>query len=74
MKKIKFELIEEENIPYHPQHVVAEISLGGDLLEDYLVAFKAFLIACSFTEDLVETIQTEEQFYLNQNKDLTDKE
>lgn len=75
MKKINFELSEEPNLSfYDTQHVMAEISLSGELIDDYLQAFKAFLIACGFTEELVSTIQTEEQFYLNQNKDLTNEE
>jgi len=81
MKKIKFELTEESLSFCDPQHVIAEIFLNGETIGDYLQAFKAFLIACSFTEDLIATIQTEEQFYLNMSesyrdsqKDLTDSE
>jgi len=74
MKKIKFELTEEPLSFCDPQHFIAEISLNGEQIEDYLQAFKAFLIACSFTEETVSTIQTEEQFYLDTQKDLTDSE
>jgi len=74
MKKIRFELFEEDIPFYDAQHVIADISLGGDSIDDYLQAFKAFLIACGFAEGLVATIQTEEEFYLNSQKDLTDNE
>ena len=52
MDTIKFELNTETDY-----RVVAEISLNGVSIDDYLIAFKAFLIACSFTEQTVEEIQ-----------------
>jgi hypothetical protein len=76
MKKIKFELYDDEDHKWgeHYKPVFLDVSLNGEIIDDYLVAFKAFLIACSFTEDTISTIQTEEQFYLNNQKDLTDSE
>lgn len=67
MKKIKFELTESDiGITFlDTQHVIAEISLNGETIEDYLVAFKAFLVACSFTEELVSDIVTREQAFLD---------
>jgi len=52
MDTIKFELNTDTDY-----RVVAEISLNGVSIDDYLIAFKAFLIACSFTEQTVEEIQ-----------------
>ena len=74
MKTIKFELDEETLFFCYPQHVIAETSLNGETVEDYLQAFKAFLIACGFAEETVSTIKTEEQFYLDSQKDLTDSD
>jgi hypothetical protein len=73
MKRIKFELFDDEDHKWgeNYQPVIAEISLNGETLDNYLVAFKAFLIACTFTEETISTIQTEEQFYLDLGKDLT---
>ena len=72
MKTVKFELTDNDKMPfYNAQHVTAEISLNGDTVDDYLQAFKAFLMACGFAEETITTIQTEEQFYLNAEKDLT---
>lgn len=67
MKKIKFELTESDTgITFlDTQHVIAEISLNGDSLEDYLVAFKSFLIACSWTEGSISEITTREQAFLD---------
>jgi hypothetical protein len=63
MKKIKFELNETADISFvESQHVELETSLNGESIEDYLLAFKAFLIACSWTEDSVKTIDTYENF------------
>jgi len=52
MDTIKFELKTDIG-----QHTVVDVSLGGVTIEDYLVAFKAFLIASGFGEGLVEEIQ-----------------
>ena len=52
MDTIKFELKTDIG-----QHTVVDVSLGGVTIEDYLVAFKAFLIASGFGESLVEEIQ-----------------
>lgn len=73
MKTIKFEMTDKDPASFHnPIHAYyAEISLGGDRLEDYLQAFKAFLVTCSFTEETISEIQTKEQFYLDSQKDLT---
>lgn len=78
MKKIKFELTEDYNVFHNSQHVILETSLSGDMLEDYVQAFKAFLIACTFTEDLVAEVTTKEQAILdwqeeNKNCHLTDE-
>ncbi len=73
MKKIKFELIEENNISFlDNQHVIADISLNGDTISDYLQAFKAFLIACSFTEETISEITTKEQAFLDFQEDFKD--
>jgi hypothetical protein len=67
MKKIKFELTENDTgITFlDAQHVIAEISLNGESIEDYLVAFKSFLIACGFVEETVSEIITREQAFLD---------
>jgi len=52
MDIIKFELKTDIG-----QHVLMDVSLAGVSIDDYLVAFKAFLIACGFGEGLVEEIQ-----------------
>ena len=52
MDTIKFELKTDIG-----QHVLMDVSLSGVSIDDYLVAFKAFLIACGFGEGLVEEIQ-----------------
>lgn len=71
MKKIKFELIEENNVTFlDNQHVIADISLNGDSIDDYLQAFKAFLVACSFTEGTVSEIITKEQAFLDSLDDF----
>jgi len=76
MKKIKFELYDDEDHKWEEYYkpVILDVSLNGEIIDDYLVAFKAFLIACGFVEETVSTIQTEEQFYLDAQKDLTDSE
>jgi hypothetical protein len=74
MKTIKFKLDEEPLVGCDHVCVVVETSLNGEQIEDYLQAFKSFLFACGFTEDTISTIQTEEQFYLNTRKDLTNTE
>ena len=53
MDVIKFEL----KTAIGQQHTLMEASLGGSTIEDYLVAFKAFLIACGYGEQTVEEIQ-----------------
>lgn len=63
MKTIKFEL--EDDDGFCPQFCSAKISLNGDGIEDYLVAFKSFLMACSFTEETISEITTKEQAYLD---------
>ena len=65
MDTIKFELNTETDY-----RVVAEISLNGVSIDDYLIAFKAFLIACSFTEQTVEEIQMMEnaRFIINREQ------
>lgn len=77
MKTIKFELDEEPVSFCNPQHVIAEISLSGDEINDYLQAFKAFLIACGFAESTVSEITTKEEAILDwqeENTHLTDCE
>jgi hypothetical protein len=78
MKKIKFELTEDDDLPFFDkQHYFAEVSLSGDTLEDYLQAFKAFLVVCGFTEDLVSEVVTKEQAIIEwqeENAHLTDYE
>jgi len=72
--KIKFELIDDSKI--EPQTGEVEVLLLGDDIESYLIAFKSFLIACGFTEELVSEIQTLENAYYKfeekrKNKDFS---
>ena len=53
MDVIKFEL----KTDIGQQHTLMEASLGGSTIEDSLVAFKAFLIACGFSASTIEEIQ-----------------
>ncbi len=74
MKRIKFELMDDKNNCF-PEYMYAEIALLGDGIEDYLQAFKSFLIACSFTEETVSEITTKEEAFFsfqNENSPLTD--
>ena len=64
---------------YH--YIVAEFKKNqqfkissSKIFDDYLQAFKAFLMACGFAEETITTIQTEEQFCLNAEKGLTARE
>jgi len=52
MDVIKFELKTETG-----QHILMGVSLADVFIDDYLVAFKAFLIACGFSASTIEEIQ-----------------
>jgi len=70
--KIKFKLIDDCEV--EPQIGEVEVLLLGDDIESYLIAFKSFLIACGFSEELVSEIQTLENAYYKLEEERKNKD